>query len=201
MNIRLVGAIAAVVSLAHVADAGIVVTTNQDLWTANVATFGSVEVEDFNGIADDFYTSPFGGVAGSVTWSASAAGGLYVQDGLFSTNNPEPLTISFGPGVRAVAGNFFGTDINFNTLTVIFQVALVDGPTYEGFAVGASTFTGFRGTNGELISSLTLTVVNPQGSPAVYPTVDNLFFGVVPAPGAAALLGAAGLVGVTLRRR
>jgi len=197
MNTRLVGAAALAAFVAQSASAAIVVTTNQSLWTANVATFGSVETEDFNDIADGFYTNPFGGSAGSVSWSAAAIGGLFVSGGLFSTNEPEPLTFTFGSGVPAVAGNFFGTDVNFNTLTVIFQVALANGTTYEGFAAGASTFTGFRGTSGELISGLTLTVVNPQGSPAVYPTVDNLYFGV-PASGSVTLLGLAGVAG---RRR
>jgi hypothetical protein len=36
--------------------------------------------------------------------------------------------------------------------------------------------------------------------PPVYPSVDNLYFGVVPAPGALALLGAAGLIGLRRRR-
>jgi len=35
----------------------------------------------------------------------------------------------------------------------------------------------------------------------VFPSVDNLYFGVIPAPGAFAILGAAGLVGFSLRRR
>jgi len=43
-------------------------------------------------------------------------------------------------------------------------------------------------------------VSNAAGADNVFPSVDNLYFGVVPAPGAIALLGVAGLAG-TLRRR
>ena len=190
----------AVAALAQTASAGIVVTSNQSLWNSGVAGFGGVvETETFNAIADGFYNSPFAGSTTSVGWAANASGGLYVQGGNFSTNNPVPLTFTFTPGVRAVAGNFFGTDINFGNVTVVFEVTLGDGTAAEGFASDASSFTGFRTTAGETISSLTLTVLNPSGSPAVYPTVDNLYFGVVPTPGAVALLSVAGLM--TSRRR
>lgn len=204
MNIRLLGSAALAAFVVESASAAIVVTTNQALWNAKVATFGSVEVETFNEIADGFHPSPFSGSTGSVGWSAEAEGGLFVSGGMFSTNIPEPLTFTFTPGVRAVAGNFFGTDFDFNSITVIFSVALANGTTYEGYSEGASSFTGFRSTAGETISSLTLTVVAAPGfgggGPSAYPTVDNLYFGVIPAPGALALLGAAGMIGYRRRR-
>ena len=205
MDLRLFGVALAGACVVQSASAAIVVTTNQGLWNANVAVFGSVEVETFNQIEDGFYSSPFGGSTGSVGWSAEAEGGLFVSGGKFSTNIPEPLTFTFTPGVRAVAGNFFGTDVDFNSINVIFSVALANGTTYEGYSEGASSFTGFRATAGETISSLTLTVTAAPafagGGPVAYPTVDNLYFGVIPAPGAFAILGAAGLVGFSLRRR
>ena len=60
-------------------------------------------------------------------------------------------------------------------------------------------------TNAVTISSLELTVVNAPGFAGggdVYPSVDNLYFAVpVPAPGAFALVGLAGLVGGRRARR
>jgi len=121
---------------------------------------------------------------------------------VFSTNNPTTLTFTFTPGVRAVAGNFFGTDISFGNATVLFTVELSNGAAYEGISSSPGSFTGFRSTNAaETISGLSLTVSNFGGSGDVYPSVDNLYFGVIPAPGAFAILGAAGLVGFSLRRR
>ena len=192
---------AVVACAAQAAEAGIISSTNISIWNAQVAFGGmSVETESFNAIADGFYNSPFGGSTASVTWAASASAGLYVQGGVFSTNQPETLHFSFTPGVRAVAGNFFGTDVNFGNATVLFTVQLSDGTGYSGFATSPADFTGFYSTTSATIAGLSLTVNNFGGSGAVYPSVDNLYFGVVPAPGAVALLGVAGCMANRRRR-
>jgi hypothetical protein len=192
-----VSAVALVASalVASSASAGIVVYTNQSIWNARVATDGLVvETETFNSIADGYRPAPFAGSTASVNWSAFADGGLYVQGGVFSTEFPDPLTFTFTPGVRAVGGNFFGVDAEFGNASVFFSVLLSDGTSYEGEASSPASFTGFRSTTAATIASLTINVENAVGAAAVYPSVDNLYFGV-PAPGAVALLGVAGLVG------
>ena len=197
-----VSAVALVASalVASSASAGIVVYTNQSIWNARVATDGLVvETETFNSIADGYRPAPFAGSTASVNWSAFADGGLYVQDGVFSTEFPDPLTFTFTPGVRAVGGNFFGVDAEFANAAVFFSVLLSDGTSYEGEASSPASFTGFRSTTAATIASLTIDVENAVGTDPVYPSVDNLYFGV-PAPGAVALLGVAGLVGSRRRR-
>jgi hypothetical protein len=197
-----VSAVALVASalVASSASAGIVVYSNQSIWNARVATDGLVvETETFNSIADGYQPAPFAGSTASVNWSAFADGGLYVQDGVFSTEFPDPLTFTFTPGVRAVGGNFFGVDAEFANAAVFFSVLLSDGTSYEGEASSPASFTGFRSTTAATIASLTINVENAVGAAAVYPSVDNLYFGV-PAPGAVALLGVAGLVGSRRRR-
>ena len=158
-----------------------------------------VETETFNSIADGYRPAPFAGSTASVNWSAFADGGLYVQGGVFSTEFPDALTFTFTPGVRAVGGNFFGVDAEFANAAVFFSVLLSDGTSYEGEASSPASFTGFRSTTAATIASLTINVENAVGAAAVYPSVDNLYFGV-PAPGAVALLGVAGLVGSRRRR-
>ena len=197
-----VSAVALVASalVASSASAGIVVYSNQSIWNARVATDGLVvETETFNSIADGYQPAPFAGSTASVNWSAFADGGLYVQGGVFSTEFPDPLTFTFTPGVRAVGGNFFGVDAEFANAAVFFSVLLSDGTSYEGEASSPASFTGFRSTTAATIASLTINVENAVGTDAVYPSVDNLYFGV-PAPGAVALLGVAGLVGSRRRR-
>jgi hypothetical protein len=197
-----VSAVALVASalVASSASAGIVVYSNQSIWNARVATDGLVvETETFNSIADGYRPAPFAGSTASVNWSAFADGGLYVQGGVFSTEFPDPLTFTFTPGVRAVGGNFFGVDAEFANASVFFSVLLSDGTSYEGEASSPASFTGFRSTTAATIASLTINVENAVGTAVVYPSVDNLYFGV-PAPGAVALLGVAGLVGSRRRR-
>ena len=193
------------VAFSSSASAAIVVYTNQAIWSSRVAIDGLVvEQETFNSIKPGEYASPFGGSTASVEWSAQADNGLFVQDGVLSTNSPETLTFTFTPGVRAVGGNFFGTDIDFQNASVIFTVALSNGTSYTGEASSPASFTGFRSTTAATISSLSIDVEPAAGFtdvPAVFPSVDNLYFGVTaPAPGAVALLGAAGLIGLRRRR-
>ena len=93
--------------------------------------------------------------------------------------------------MQGVAGNFFGTDINFNPVPSLVQVTLADGNSSIQFTNGPADFIGFYST-GAAISGITITAA---GSDSVFPTVDNLFFAVpVPAPGAAALIGLAAMV-------
>ena len=198
---------ALLVAISSPASAAIVVYVNQGLWNSAVTNAGMViETETFNEIEDGPYATPFSGGTASVQWSASASGGLYVQGGVFSTNLPETLTFTFTPGVRAVGGNFFGTDIDFNNALVIFTVSLSNGTSFTGEASSPASFTGFRSTTAATISSLSIDVEPAQGFMGegvppvyVYPSVNNLYFGV-PAPGAVTLLGVAGLIGLRRRR-
>jgi len=201
MTSRIAGvvAVAAIATCVSSSTAAVVTITNQSLWTAYANANGAgVVTETFSGVADGFYAGSFSSSVGGIAWTAAAPGGLYVDQGLFSTNNPEPLTFTFSPGVQGVAGNIFGTDINFNIVPSIVQVTLNDGSSFIGYATSASDFIGFYSTDAA-ISSLTITKLgNTTGG--IFPTVDNLYFAVVPAPGALALLGVAGIIGRRSRR-
>jgi hypothetical protein len=196
MSIRLSTSAVAAVALCASAHASVIVTNSQTLWNWRVTNGGQVVgTESFNDFANGAYYAPVSDTLGNVVWTASATGGLYVDNGLLSTNFPVPLTFDFNPGVRAVAGNIFGTDVNFNAVSCIVSVTLANGVTYEGISSGPSDFIGFYSTAAD-ISTMTIVAV-PLVNGQVYATIDNLYL-AVPAPGAAALLGLAGL---TARRR
>ena len=168
-------------------------------WGEDVIASGeSVATETFNSY-NGYYASPLTGSVGGINWSATAIGGLFCDgsQGWFSTNNPVAATFTFAPGVMSVGANIFGTDSSFNIVSAKITVTLADGSSYIALSNGPADFVGFI-SNGAAISSLTMKAVGAPGS-NVYVTANNLFFGVVPAPGAAALIGLAALV--SRRRR
>jgi len=168
-------------------------------WTEDVVASGSsVATETFNSYSG-FYSTMSGSIGG-INWTADASGGLYCESGLFSTNNPNlSATFTFAPGVQAVGGNIFGTDIDFGSISnAKIKVTLADGSAYIGYSSSAADFVGFV-SDGAAISSMSILATKPGVN--VYVSADNLYFGVtaVPAPGAIALVGLAGLV--SRRRR
>ena len=195
-------AMASVVAIAActaATNASIISFTQQTIWEGFVTSNSlAVLTETFNAYSDGFYAAPLAGNTGPVNWVANATGGIYVQGGVFSTNNSTELTFDFAGGVGAVSGNFFGTDASFNVIPSMVYLTLQDGTSYFGFVSAADAYTGFYST-GALITSLRFSAVAPGGAQeGVYPSVNNLYFGVIPAPSAIALLGVAGLFG---RRR
>ena len=192
------GALVGVSMLASAAVAGVTVTSSQALWNYRVTSGGqTVGTETFDSYAG-FDAGPITGTLGNTFWTVSAPGGLFADVGMMSTNLAySTLSFTFSPGVRAVAGNIFGTDAIFNIVPTIVNVTLSDGSAYEGFTTSASDFIGFYSTTAN-ISSLSITVADPASSSAIYSTINNLYL-AVPAPGAAALIGLAGLA--TRRRR
>lgn len=184
-------------SIASASAAQVISFNDSSLFTAFAVQNGAaVSTEGF-----DSYTgfgSTFTGDLGGVQWLASAAGGMYAQAGLMSTNNPEAMTFSFGgSGVKGVGGQFFSTDINFNFVPSTIYVTLSDGSGFVGAVTSGTQFTGFwsLGTN---ISSIRVQPLG--GSSSLYPTADSLSIAVVPAPGAVALLALAGSASRRRRR-
>ena len=196
-----IGACAASAMLASVASAAIGTYSQFSLWGQDVVASGSsVGTETFNSY-NGYYASPLTGSVGGINWSATATGGLFCHStyGYFSTNNPVAATFTFAPGVQSVGANIFGTDSNFNIVAARITVTLADGSSYIASTSVPTDFVGFI-SNGAAISTLTMSAV---GTGNVYVTADNMYFGVVgvvPAPGAVALIGLAGLVASRRRR-
>ena len=169
-------------------------------WGEDVVAAGeSVATETFNSY-DGFYNNPLTGSVGGINWSATATGGLFCSSGYFSTNTASvAATFTFAPGVMSVGANIFGTDTNFNIVQAKITITLADGSSYIALSNGPADFVGFI-SNGAAISSLSMNAVATAGSTGYrFVTANNMYFGVVPAPGAAALIGLAALV--SRRRR
>ena len=197
LTLLTIGACSASAMLASGASAAIATYSQFSLWGQDVVAAGaSVATETFNSYGTSYYASPLTGSVGGINWSATATGGLFCDSGYFSTNNPVTATFTFAPGVMAVGANIFGTDSNFNIVAARITVTLADGSSYIASTSVPTDFVGFI-SNGAAISTLTM---NAVGSGNVYVTADNMYFGVVPAPGSVALLACAGL-SATRRRR
>ena len=201
MSFRIaLSAAAMTVVMTQAASAAMVTFTNNTLWSSYSAAQGSsVATETFNSY-NGFYLNGLTGNAGGIQWTASAPGELYAGSGYMSTNSAEALlTFNLSPSVQGVGGNFFSTDASFNILPAVIGVTLADGTSYVGFASSAADFIGFYST-GASISSISISVAGALPAGTNFATVDNLYF-AVPAPGAFALIGVAGLVGFSRKRR
>ena len=195
-------AMAAVVvsaALSSSASAAILIFTDSFLFDIQTASL-TRSSENFNAYSGS-YASPLAGSAGAVNWSATASAGLNVAGGQLSASSPGPMTIAFsGADVYGISGNFFGTDGASTVVPSLVLVSLNDGTSYLNLIDTSTVFVGFVST-GAAISSISVSAQPlPGGAASAYPTVDNLGFAYVPAPGAIALLGLAGLVGSRRRR-
>ena len=202
MSIRItLSAAAMTVVMTQAASAAMVTFSNAALWNGfSVAQGASVATENFNSY-NGFYLNGLTGNAGGIQWTASAPGELYAGSGYMSTNSADALlTFTLSPSVQGVAGNFFATDASFNILPAVIGVQLADGSAYVGYAATAADFVGFYST-GAAISSISVSVAGNLPAGTNFATVDNLYFAVVPAPGAVALIGVAGLIGGSRKRR
>jgi hypothetical protein len=193
-----ISACSASAMLASGASAAIATYSSFSFWQQDVVASGStVATETFNAY-NGYYASPLTGSTGGINWSAAATGGLFCQSGYFSTNNPVDATFTFAPGVMSVGANIFGTDNIFNSLPATITVTLADGSSYIASTSGPTDFVGFI-SNTAAISSLTM-AASDTAPGDIYVTADNMYFGVVPAPGSLAVLASAGL-SATRRRR
>ena len=198
-------AISALVTLSAVqgASAAVAVFTNFGVWGNAVTANGqTVAIENFNsyGVSTPMTLTGSPVPASGITWTASAPSNGLVTDGgtVRTAAATDALVFDFAPGVQGIGGNIYTSVLGQGKGFAFIEVTLADGVSYFGNSDNAGMFIGFY-SDTTSIAKLTITVYQVVGAPS-YATVDNLFF-AVPAPGALALLAAAGLVGVRNRRR
>ena len=183
------------------AAAAIATYSNFGYWQSDVTATGKLVATETFDSYNGYYPSLSGTTSG-IAWNADASGGIFIghiSSGLFSTNLPEvAATFTFSPGVLSVGGNIFATNVGFEYVEAWITVVLSDGSSYSGRTTGPADFVGFI-SDGATIASLTMSATGPTVG-GTFVTMDNLYLGVVPAPGAAALVGLAGLVASRRRR-
>ena len=201
-------AISALVTLSAVqgASAAVAVFTNYNVWGNTVTANGqTVAVEDFNSFGSGTALSLTGSPlpASGITWTATAPTHGLVTNGatVRTATATDAMVFDFQPGVRGIGGNIYTSALEKAPSFAFIEVTLADGVSYFGNSDNADMFIGFYSDTAS-IAKLTITVYQVTGGGFVdsYATVDNLYF-AVPAPGALALLAAAGLIGGHNRRR
>lgn len=200
MNTSLgLSALVASTAIASVASAGVIVFDQRATWESFASIYGTyVFEENFNSIPTGTYATPFVQTTGPVNWSAvTDSGYVMIAGNALTTYAPEALNFSFSGGpVSGVGGNFYATGASFEVVPALMLVTLSDGTSYAGVVNSATSFIGFYST-GASITSLSISAIGVATT--AWPTVDNLVFASVPAPGTLALLGLAGAL--TGRRR
>lgn len=192
-------AVAAATALSSSASGAVITFTDQFLFDAYTTSYAH-STETFSAYSGP-YSNPLLGTAGGVNWSATATSGLNVVSGQLSSGATGPMNIAFsGAAVYGVSGNFFATNGGGVVVPSLVLISLSDGTSYLNLIETSTVFVGFV-SSGAAISAIEISAQALPGSPSSpYPTVDNLGFAYVPAPGALALLGLAGLVGSRRRR-
>ena len=152
------------------------------------------QAQDLSQISAGSYASLTGG-AGDFSWDLSAPSGVSLDNaGVARTQvNTEKLTLNFSStNVFAVGGFFFNVDSLGATKAGVMKIKLSDGTSFIRTVSNATTFSGFV-SDGANITSVEVSHAGSLGS-QYYVATNGFNIGVVPAPGAAALVGLAGLV-------
>ncbi|MSR33913.1 MAG: hypothetical protein EXS12_03820 [Phycisphaerales bacterium] len=189
--------VAAVVSFISASTfANVIVFDNAEVFNAGLLD-SSLEIygqtfESYSGSAAFFL-----GGTGDYAWKASSPNGVLGQAGVVQTlSATDTLKFEFSSGnVYGVGGLFHYVDAVGTYQSGLMKIKLSDGTIFIRSITSQTTFSGFITTNAS-ISSLELSHLGSNG--VTFSCAETLTIGYVPAPGAVALLGLAGLIG---RRR
>jgi hypothetical protein len=133
-------------------------------------------------------------------WDASAALGLWSNDGALSTNSAmDPLILTFtGNPVTAFGGIFYGSDVNGGVVPTAEVTVTLSNGEFQTFTANGTDFLGWTGN--AAIASVQLDVVEPTGA-NVWNTADHVYTGAgVPEPATFVALGI-GLAALAVARR
>ena len=164
---------------------------NAGLLDSSLANYGQT-FESYSGPA-----ASFTGGTGDYAWKASSPLGVLAQASVIQTlASSGTLKFEFSSGnVYGVGGLFHYVDLTGAYTSGLMKIKLNDGTTFIRSISSQTTFSGFI-TTGASITSIELSHIGSTG--VTFSAAESLTVGYVPAPGAFALLG---LAGVVSRRR
>jgi len=173
------------------------------------------------GYAAEYYTENFKGLASGssvsggaswAAWTATAATGALqaTESGLYATQAGAVVTMNFTApyempmgGVRGIGGGFQFVNSSGRAVAGKIWLKLSTGESIIRTISSANQFMGFWVA--DPTQTITSFQLQPIGTGAAYSVgAETMYLGTavaVPAPGAVALLGAAGLISVAHRRR
>lgn len=165
--------------------------------------------ENFKGLAGMNGSSISGG-AGWASWSATASAGLLnaTPTGLYAAQAGASLTMDFTApcdmpmgGVRGIGGGFQLVNAQGQAVAGKIWLRLSSGASIFRTISSANSFMGFWVADPTQV--ITSFKVQPMGTGAAFFVgAETMYLGTaVPAPGALALLAAAGITGGVRRRR
>ena len=174
------------------------------------------------GYSAEFYTENFKGLAGTTgssvaggtdwaSWTATVSAGSLnaTNTGLYASQAGATLKMAFTAtydmpmgGVRGIGGGFQLVNDEGQAVAGKIWLKLSSGASIFRTISSANQFMGFWVA--DPIQTITSFKVQPMGTAAAYFVgAETMYLGtaVVPAPGALALLAAAGIIGGASRRR
>lgn len=182
-------------SIAALSAADVFVFDNSLTYAAFCNDVGVIrQNQDLSQIAPGSYAALTGG-SGDFGWNLSAPSGILLDNlGTARTQqNVEKLTLNFAStNVFAVGGFFFNVDNLGASKPGTMRIKLSDGTSFIRSVSNSTTFSGFV-SDGASITSVEVSHAGSFGA-QYFVATSGFSIGVVPAPGAAALVGLAGLL-------
>ena len=142
----------------------------------------------------------FSGGNGNYAWTATSPNGVFGQSNIIRTlAASDTLTFNFASNnVYSVGGLFHYVNETGGFQSGIMKIRLSNGDEFIRTVDASTTFTGFLSEEISIASVQLRSLSTVTGS--TFSAAESMTIGVVPAPGAAALIALAGMISSRRRR-
>ena len=181
------------------ASASVIFFDDAGAYTETVAAYNlssyTQTFESYSGAA-----ASFSGGNGNYAWTATSPNGVFGQSNIIRTlAASDTLTFNFASNnVYSVGGLFHYVNETGGFQSGVMKVRLSNGDEFIRSVDASTTFTGFLSEEISIASVQLRSLSTVTGS--TFAAAETMTLGVVPAPGAAALIALAGIVSGRRRR-